>query len=501
MDQMIEEKLVELKKYVRDIEYLNSAVSVLYWDMRVGIPKKGVENRGEVLGYLSNELYKQKTSPTIKEFIDFFEKAEGLDKVTEAMLENIKKEYERTKKIPQERYREFVILQSKSEVKWEEAKEKADFSIFMPYLEKIIEFEKEFVNYWGYERNKYDTLLDFYEPGMTVEKLDKVFGDLRDAIVELLKKINSSKADIDLKLLNGVYLKADQEKLGLEALKLIGYDFDAGRLDESVHPFTIELGPGDIRITTRYNEGDFMESLYGCIHEGGHAIYEQNISEELRGTLLGTGVSMGIHESQSRFYENILGRSKGFLSYFYPHIVKTYPKFEHVPFEKFYKAINTVKPSLIRTEADELTYSLHVIIRYEIEKMIFNDEISVAELPKVWNEKYKEYLGIEPENDSVGVLQDMHWSDGSFGYFPSYALGNLYNAQFYNKMKEEIEDLEGRIEKGELSCIKDWLGEKIHRHGSVYKPQELIVGITGEELNAKYFIEYLNKKYSEIYEL
>ena len=286
MDKNNEQKISELKDYIRNIEYMSSAVSVLYWDSRVGIPKKGIEQRGEVLGYLSDELYKLTTSEVIMEYIDYFDKVEELDKINQAMLQKIKKEYEKTKKIPQQRNREYVVLKAKAEAKWEQAKEKSDYSIFKPYLEKIIEFNKEFIGYWGYGKNKYDTLLDYYEPGLTTQKLDKVFGEVRESIVKLLKKINESETKIDGNILNGNYSKSSQEKLGIEVLKDIGYDLDAGKLDESVHPFTIEFSRGDVRITTHYNKENFIESLYGCIHEGGHAIYEQNIAEELEGTLL-----------------------------------------------------------------------------------------------------------------------------------------------------------------------------------------------------------------------
>jgi carboxypeptidase Taq len=364
-----------------------------------------------------------------------------------------------------------------------------------------VDFQNELVGYWGYEGNKYNTLLDFYEPGFTVEKIDKVFGELRDAIVDLLNRIKSSGYTPDTKVLEGHFSKASQEKQGTYITEKIGYDFGAGRMDESMHPFTIEFNNKDVRITTHYYENDFTNALFSCIHEGGHAIYEQNISDELRGTTLGSGVSSGIHESQSRFYENILGRSREFWKYFYPEVIKAYPQFEKVDFDEFYKAVNIVKPSLIRVDADELTYSLHIIIRYEIEKALINGEIKVEDLPRIWNEKYKEYLGVEPENDGVGVLQDVHWSGGMFGYFPSYALGNLYGAQFYNTMLKEIPDMMKKVENGEFEPIKEWLKEKIHRHGGVYKPSELITMVTGEELTAKYFIEYLNKKYGEIYNL
>lgn len=501
MTEQDKNKLKEFREYVGKLEYLNQAIGVLYWDMRVGIPKKGIESRSEVVGYLSGEAYKLETSDKMKEFIDYFEKVEGLDDVSRAMVEHTKKSYEQTKKIPEDRYKEYVILSSKSEAAWEEAKDKSDFEMFRPYLEKVVGFTKEFINYWGYEDNKYDTLLDLYEAGITVEKLDRVFGELRDAIVDLLNRIKQSGVTIKDDFFKMNFSKESQDEFGKFVLNKMEYDFEAGRVDESVHPFTINFGNKDVRITTKYLENEFRSALFSSIHEGGHAIYEQDIPDELEGTGLATGTSMGIHESQSRFYENIIGRSKEFWTYFYPEAKKRFPQFENVSFEDFYKGINTVEPSLIRTEADELTYSLHVIIRYEIEKMLINDKIEVKELPSIWNSKYKEYLSVEPRNDAEGVLQDMHWSDGSFGYFPSYALGNIYGAQFLNKMEKDMPDMYERIEKGDLSQVHQWLKENIHKHGAVYKPAELIKMVTGEELTAKYFIEYLNKKYSEIYNL
>jgi carboxypeptidase Taq len=501
MNENFEEKLKEFKDYLTKLEYLNSAESVLSWDMMVGIPKKGKAYRSEVLGYLSGEAYKIQTSDKMKEFIDYFEVQENLDDVTKAMVYNAKKTYDQTKKIPEDRYTEYVILASNSFSYWEEARAKSDFSIFRPYLEKIIEFNKEFLGYWGYEGNKYNTLLDFYEPGITVESLDKVFGELREAIVSLLNKIQKSSVKPNVEFFYKHFTKQEQEEFGIFVLEKLGYDFEAGKIDVSTHPFTTTFDNKDVRITTRYDENEFRGALFSSIHEGGHAIYEQDIPDELKGTGLATGASMGIHESQSRYYENIMGRSKEFWKYFYPEAQKRFKQFEGVSLKEFYRAINIVEPSLIRTEADELTYSLHVIIRYEIEKALFNEEIGIDELPKVWNAKYKEYLGVEPKNDAEGVLQDMHWSDGSFGYFPSYALGNLYGAQFLGKMLKDIPDYYSLIEKGEFNQIHEWLKENIHKYGSVYKPAEIIKMVTGEELSAKYFIDYLNTKYTEIYNL
>ena len=493
-------KLEEFKEYNRKIEYLNSASSVLYWDMRVGIPSKGVAYRGEVLAFLSGETYKLQTSSTMEEYIKYFE-GKNLDTINTSMVQRAKKNYNLTKKIPEKRYIEYVELTSNSEIAWQEAKEKSDFSIFKPYLEKIVDFNREFINYWGYEVNKYDTLLDFYEPGITVEKLDKVFTELRSAIVVLLEKIKKSSVSPRTDYFNENFSKVSQESFSKYILEKMGFDFEKGRLDESVHPFTIEFNNKDVRITTNYHEDDFRSALFGTIHEGGHAIYEQAIDDNLKGTLLGSGASMGIHESQSRFYENIIGRSKEFWTYFYIEAQKRFPQFKGVTLEEFYKGINHVEPSLVRIEADELTYSLHIIIRYEIEKALINGEIEVTDLPRIWGEKYKEYLGVEPKNDSEGVLQDTHWAGGSFGYFPSYALGNLYGAQFLNKMLKDIPDSFERIANGDLKFLQAWLKDNIHNYGAVYKPSEIIKKVTGEELTAKYFIEYLNKKYSEIYNI
>ncbi|WP_160676991.1 carboxypeptidase M32 [Clostridium sp. C8-1-8] len=498
----LQEKLKEVREYIKTMELLEQATGIVYWDMRVGMPKKAVEQRAEVVGYLSGEGYKFTTSEKVKEFIEFFKPhLEELSVIDKAMIEELKRGYEEIKKIPEDRYKEYVILSSKSEAAWEEAKEKNDFSIFKPYLEKVIDFQKEFLEYTGYTGTKYDSLLDKYERGITVAKLDEVFGELRDAIVELLNKIKNSKIKIDDSFFKKSFTREEQEEFSIFVLKKMGYDFEAGKVDESVHPFTINFGNKDVRITTHYYENEFRSALFSCIHEGGHAIYEQDIPDELIGTGLGAGVSMGIHESQSRFYENILGRSKAFWKYFFPEAKSRFPQLEDVTFEEFYKAINIVEPSLIRTEADELTYSLHVIIRYEIEKLIFNGEVEVADLPRIWNEKYKEYLGVEPSNDSEGILQDMHWSDGSFGYFPSYALGNLYGAQMLQKMLKDNPKVFDEVENGDLDTVHQWLKENVHKHGAVYKPADLIKLITGEELNAKYFIKYLNDKYQEIYDL
>ena len=500
MSLEIKIKLDEVKSHIGEIEKITKAISLIYWDMKTYMPKKSLDSKASVLEYLSELQFKLTTGEKVLEFINFFEdKMHNLELVDKVMIETLKRNYDETKKIPKEKYLQYVGISAKSEAAWEEAKEKSDFSIFQPHLEKVVQYQKEFINYWGYKDNKYDTLLDKYERGITVKKLDIIFGELRDGIVELLNKIKNSNKKTSKGIFYGNFPVKAQEEFSIKVLKKMGFDFDAGRLDVSVHPFTIDMGSSDVRLTTHYYENDISSALLSSIHEGGHGIYEQDVSESLENTGLATGVSMGIHESQSRFYENIIGRSKEFWNYFLPVARENFADFKDTTLNEFYEAINYVEPSLIRTEADELTYSLHIIIRYEIEKSLINGEIEVCDLPRVWNEKYKEYLGIEPSNDAEGVLQDMHWSDGSFGYFPSYALGNIYGAQMLNKLLKDNPHTFKEVSEGKLERIHQWLKENVHKHGCIYSPEELIKNITGEEINTKYFLEYLNNKYLSIY--
>lgn len=488
-------------EYVNKMMGYNEAISLMYWDLRTGAPKKGVEQRSEVIGMLSSEVFHMSTS---EEMASYIEKLSGqsLNEITQKTLEECKKEYDRNKKIPADEYKQYIILQSKSESVWEEAKATSNFNLFLPYLEKLVETQKRFVEYWGYEGNKYNTLLDMYEPGITVEVLDQVFGELREKIVPLVKRISESSQKLETAFLFEHFSKEKQKEFSLEILKQMGYDFQAGRLDETVHPFATGLNPGDVRVTTNYNENDFRTAVFGTIHEGGHALYEQNISADLVGTPLCSGTSMGIHESQSLFYENFVGRSEAFWKKNYD-LLKEYSngQFDGVELEGFYRAVNESKPSFIRIEADELTYPLHIIIRYEIEKGLFNDEIEVKDLPKIWNDKYAEYLGIRPENDAIGVLQDVHWSGGSFGYFPSYALGYMYAAQFKAKLLEDFPNYDQLLEEGNLLLIKEWFTNNVHQYGKMKKPLEILHDVTGEGLNASYLVDYLYKKYSKVYQL
>ncbi|MDR7072466.1 carboxypeptidase M32 [Fictibacillus barbaricus] len=494
----------EFLDYVKKMVHINEAIGLMYWDLRTGAPKKGVEQRSEVIGTLSSDVFAMSTSEEMKAYIEELSKPEvqdTLSDVTKKTLEDVKKDFERNAKIPPAEFKEYVILQSKAESVWEEAKGKSDFSLFQPYLEKLVEFNKKFIGYWGYEGNKYNTLLDMYEPGVTVEILDETFAKLRDRIVPLLQKVKEA-GQPETSFLFDHFPKEKQKEFSLHVLKDMGYDFDSGRLDETVHPFAIGLNPGDVRVTTKYMENDFRTAVFGTIHEGGHALYEQNISEELVGTPLCSGTSMGIHESQSLFWENFVGRHHGFWKNNYSTLKNiSGAQFNGVELDDFYRSINVVEPSLIRIEADEMTYPLHVIVRYEIEKGLFNDEIEVKDLPRIWNEKMQEYIGVTPKNDAEGVLQDVHWSGGSFGYFPSYALGYIYAAQLKNAMVKDLPDFDALMEAGNFLPIKEWLTKNVHQYGKMKKPIEILEDVTGEGLNPDHLIAYFEKKYSDIYRL
>ncbi|MCI3920413.1 carboxypeptidase M32 [Paenibacillus sp. TRM 82003] len=491
---------LEVMKMMKSYE---EALGVLYWDMRTGAPRKGLSQRAEVIGVLSTELFKLSTSDKMGEYLEALSEPDAfaaLSRVHQRSVYESKKEYDRSKKIPADLYQKYVVLTSQAESYWEEARPRNDFAGFRPYLEQVVDYQKQFIELWGYEENKYDTLLDAYEPGMTVKKLDAVFGALREKLVPLVAAVAAQPA-LDTSFMQRKVPMERQRAFSEFILKEIGYDFGAGRLDPTTHPFATGLNPGDVRVTTRYIEDDFKDSLFSTIHEGGHALYEQNISADLIGTNLCTGTSMGIHESQSRLWENMIGRSRPFWDRYYGDLQRMVPELADVGLENYYRAVNEVKASLIRTEADELTYNLHIMVRYELEKDLMNDRLQVAELPEAWNAKYKEYLGIEPPSDVDGVLQDVHWAGGGFGYFPSYSLGNMYAAQMMDAMKRALPSFDADVAAGSFEPIKGWLTDKIYSHGRVLTPSEVIRNVAGAELDPSYLVSYLETKYKEIYKL
>lgn len=498
------EALKRFRERIKLIKSYEEVIGLAYWDMRTGAPRSGIEARSEAVGALSAESFKLAVSDEMGELIARLKEPDiydGLSRIDRRLVDETAKEYERNRRIPPQLYQEYVVLTSQAEAFWEKAKAENDYAGFRPYLERIIDYTNRFIDLWGAQSSRYDTLLDLYEPGMTTAELDRLFGGLREALVPLAAEIAASPHKPDRSFLKGTFDPAAQRRFSLYMLEQMGFDFDAGRLDESVHPFATGLNPGDVRITTRYLPDDAVSALFGTIHEGGHALYEQNLGTDLAGTTLLTGASMGIHESQSRFWENIIGRSRPFWEQYFGVLQEHFPGQLRTDAESFYRAINVVEPSLIRIEADELTYNLHIIIRYEIEKMIFDEGVSAADLPEIWNAKYRSYLGIEPADDAEGVLQDVHWSGGAFGYFPSYSLGNMYAAQFAAVMERELPDLWERVRAGRLLPLKEWLTERIYRYGKLETPGEIVRRVTGKPLDPSHLIEYLQAKYRDIYRL
>ncbi|WP_332693049.1 carboxypeptidase M32 [Halalkalibacter lacteus] len=503
MTDRVQKLEADFRQYVKKIEDYGQALALLAWDSRTGAPKKGVVQRSEVIGTLSSEVFSLSTSAEMGHFVHELRDDPvytKLSDITQKSVDECHKNFERNVKIPKEEYKEYVMLQTQSESLWEEAKNKADFELFKPNLKKMVEFKKRFVGYWGYEDHPYNTLLDDYEPGVFVDTIDKVFGELRDQLIPLVKGVTESSHQPNTEFLYKTFPRANQQALSIDILKEIGYDFEAGRLDETVHPFAIGINPNDVRVTTKYNEDDFRVALFGTIHEGGHALYEQNIAQDLIGTPLADGTSMGIHESQSLFWEKFVGKNYGFWERNYDLLKKhASGQFDNVSLDDFYFAVNQAKQSLIRIESDELTYCLHIILRYELEKALMEDKITVDELPEVWNEKMEEYLGITPSHDREGVLQDVHWSFGAFGYFPSYALGYIYSAQIKEAMESDLPNFDELVRKGEFAPIHQWLTKKVHQHGKLKKPAEIIKDITGGGIDSKPLVRYLEEKYRRLY--
>ena len=489
------------KEHLREIGKLSSSLALLHWDQRTHLPEKGHPARAEVIGKLAKMVFELSTSDALGHYLEELEKRDDLSELDRASVRVVGRDYRRYKAIPPDLFEEFAIARAESETAWEKARAESDFAAFRPHLEKMVDYSRRFAEYFGYEENPYDALIEEYEPGMTAAQLAGIITPLRERLVPFIKRLVEDGTRPRTDFISGEYAEDGQRQLSLRALEAIGYDFSAGRLDTTVHPFTIGVGPGDVRVTTRFLPDDPFSGLYSSIHEGGHALYEQGIPDELRWTGLDDGASMGIHESQSRMWENMVGRGRPFWEYFAPLAGEVFPAFAKVSPEEIYRAVNVVEPSLIRVEADEVTYNLHIMLRFELEEGLINGRIAVSDLPELWNEAMDRYLGVVPEDDAHGVLQDVHWSGGMFGYFPSYMLGNLYAAQLYAKAQEEIPDLEGKFAAGDFSPLLSWLREKIHRFGKIYDPVDLLERATGEKPDPNYFVDYVIRKYSAVYGL
>ncbi len=493
------DKLYEIQSRLSAYDH---AMSLIYYDGATTAPKKTAANRGHALGILSEESYKLSTSDEVVRLLEELDlEKDSLTEKDRRVVELMYRDIKEMKKIPMDEYVAYQELLVKADDVWHGAKETSDFPLFAPVLEEIFETQKRFAAYCAPDMKPYDYCLNKFEEGLTCEKCDEFFATLRSRLVPLIAKI-TSKEQLDDSIAHGKFSTDEQEKFSYELMRTIGIDTDLCGLGTTEHPFTTSIGSHrDVRITTNYKEDNFTHSMYSVIHEGGHALYDMNSADEFAYTVLDGGVSMGIHESQSRFYENLIGRSPEFCRFIFPAVQKCFPEqMKGYTADDLYRAVNMVTPSLIRTEADEVTYCLHVMIRYELERHLMSNELEVRDLPAEWNRLYKEYLGVDVPDDRHGVLQDSHWSGGGIGYFPSYALGSAYGAQLIAKMKETV-DVDECLARGDFSAINEWNRQRIWRHGCMMKPGELLKNALGEEFDPTYYTDYLEKKYSELYGL
>jgi len=497
--------LERLKERLAQVCDLATAAAVLGWDQQVNMPPGGSDARAHHLATvqaLAHSLFVADETGLLLE-----EAAAGTadlpyDSDDASLVRVTRREYEKLRRVPEslvaERARAFALAFEA----WVQARAESDFAHFQPHLEHVVDLSIQYAQALGYEDCLYDALLDRYEPEMKAAQVAEVFEEMKAGLVPLVHAITECGKKVDDEVFDQEYPEQVQWDFGTLVLRDMGFDFKHGRQDRSAHPFTTGFSPHDVRITTRILPHHFQSAIFGTIHEGGHALYEQGMRAELDRTPLFEGASCGIHESQSRLWENLVARSRNFWGHYLPKLRELFPRqLAGVDLDTFYRAINKVEPSLIRVEADEVTYSLHIFLRFELEQELLDRRLAVAHLPQAWNAKMEEYLGITPPDDAQGVLQDVHWSGGSMGYFPSYALGNLLAVQFYNQALEEIADLPEQIARGQFDVLRAWLRDNIHTHGRKFTPAELVQRVTGGEMSAAPFLAYLREKYSGIYGL
>ena len=495
----------DLIKAIREVSLLDSIGSTLGWDEQVLLPKNGAEHRGNQMALVARISHEQFTAPRMGELLSA---VEGSDLVKDpesdaaANVRETRRTYDRLRKLPARLVEELAKLSVLAQHEWAQARAKSDYKIFQPWLSRTVDLKRQEAECIGYPTgNPYDALLDPFEPGETAANVQKLFDTFRPQLVELVGRISQSSKKAPVDLLHRKFPVAAQEKLGREAARAVGFDFDSGRLDVSVHPFCSGLGPGDTRLTTRFEENCFGNAFFSVLHEAGHGLYEQGLPKAQHfGTPLGESISLGIHESQSRMWENLVGRSRSFWRFFMP---KTKAAFgdvlRDVDEDQWVLAINAVEPSLIRTESDEVTYNLHIMLRFELEQAMIRGEVKVDDIPAAWNERMKKYLGVVPPDDREGCLQDIHWSGGAIGYFSTYSLGNLYSAQFFEQARKDLGDLDAMFGRGEFAPLLDWLRKNIHAHGKRYTAKQLVKKVTGKELSAEPLMRHLSRKAVELY--
>lgn len=503
----------ELQRLValdRERVLISHISGLLQWDQETQMPPGAVDERSEQIAFLEGLAHEKSVDPEIGRLLESLGSTEtnpqgdpSLDSVARGFLRVLRRAYDQQVKLPSDLVADMARARSLGQAAWVRAREENDFAIFLPRLERVVELQRRMAACLDSSRRPYDVLVDLFEPGSDEQTLRRVFMALKEDLVSLLERIRS-RPQVDDAFLHRPCPDSEQETICRYFMETMGYDLNRGRLDRTAHPFTTTVGRADVRITTRYVIDDFMSSIFSVIHEGGHALYEQAIdpSAEYAGTCLYDAPSAGIHESQSRLWENVIGRSPAFWSREYPALKAVLGEvLSGVSEDAFVRAINKVEPSPIRTEADEVTYGLHIILRFEMESDLMSGRLAVRDVPEAWNAKTNELLGFTPQDDARGCLQDVHWAEGLFGYFPSYALGNLYAAQFVRALRGGVPDLDDRLKTGDYASARLWFAANIHAPGALYLPGELCERVTGEELNPRYFTEYLERKYSEIYGL
>ena len=496
-----DENLRPLKEHLATIGDLRSACSVLTWDRQTYMPAGGVEGRAEQLASLTRLAHEMLVSPRTAKLLDEAgERDAGTDDA--ALLRLARREHERATRLPAHLVAETARATALAEPIWMRAREDSDWPLFAPHLERVLALKLEAAHRLD-AGHPYDAMLDRYDPGQTTARLRVMFEELKAGILPLVRDVSAKLEEDRAAPLRGDFDESRQEAFGRDVISRFGYDWSRGRQDRAVHPFCINFGsPGDVRITTRFDPEMFAIAFFGTCHEAGHALYEQGVDPSFSRTPLAGGVSMGVHESQSRLWENFVARSRPFWTHFYPRLREAFPDvLRDVGADAFYRSVNAVRPSEIRTEADELTYDLHVLLRFEMEVALFEEDLSVADLPEAWNTKMEDYLGIVPENDTVGVLQDTHWAIGYFGYFPAYTVGNVLSAQLFGAAIVERPEIPSEMERGEFGALLRWLGENVHRHGKKHEPDDLVEAATGRPPETPPYLGYLRTKFGELYDL
>jgi len=492
-----------LRDQLAVISDLRAAAAVLHWDQETQMPPGGAAGRAMALATLTRLAHESFTSSGTGDLLAAAERAAGpLDPESDdaALVRVTRRDYDRLTKLPPDFVAERAREASLSTEVWKEARKQNDFAAFRPSLQKMVDFARRTADYLGYAEHPYDALLDLYEPDMKAREVDTVFARLREVTVPFVRALGARGRPIDDAVLHEEYPEAQQEAFGLTVAQAFGYDLGRGRLNVSAHPFATGFSTGDVRITTRYNRRDLSEAVFGIFHEAGHAMYEQGVAPELNRTPLARGASLGLHESQSRMWENLVGRSRRFWEHYLPVLRQYFPdQLRGVEAEEFYRAVNRVTPSLIRTSADEVTYNLHIMLRFDLEKALLEGQVKVDDLPAAWVAKMDEYLGVTPATDADGVMQDIHWSGGALGYFPTYALGNIISVQLFEAARRAAPGIDDDIANGQFATLLGWLRQRVHRHGRKFLPREILQRATGETLTAEPYLRYLQRKFGDIY--